>query len=91
VGLYVDAGKLVAARALALVTASPDFKAAVYGSETVPPNLKGWTKLTPVRRVKQDFSFRFSTHGRKYRNYLLWISELPEGGKAKVQELSLLR
>src|SRR3954452_15642784 len=49
VGLYVDAGKRVAARALALVTASPDFKAAVYGSETVPPNLKDWTKLTPVR------------------------------------------
>jgi len=92
VGLYVDAGKLVAARALALVTASPDFKAAVYGSETVPPNLKGWTKLTPVRRVKQDFSFRFSTHGRKYRNYLLWISELPPGKeKAQIQELSLLK
>ena len=40
-------GKLVAARALALVTASPDFKAAVYGSETVPPNLKGWTEAHP--------------------------------------------
>jgi len=64
----------------------------VYGSETVPPNLKGWTKLTPVRRVKQDFSFRFSTHGRKYRNYLLWISELPPGKeKAQIQELSLLK
>ena len=94
VGLYVDAGKLIAARALALVTATPDFKAAVYASETVPPNLGGWTRLTPVRKVKQDFTFRFDTHGHKYRNYLLWISELPPDGdkqKAQVQELSLFK
>ena len=41
---------------------------------------------------KEDFTFRFDTRGRKYRNYLLWISELPpDGEKAKVQELSLLK
>jgi serine/threonine-protein kinase len=94
VGLYVDAGKLIAARALALVTATPGFTAAVYASETVPPNLKGWTRLTPSKKVKQDFSFRFDTRGHKYRNYLLWISELPSGGdkqKAQIQELSLFK
>jgi serine/threonine-protein kinase len=92
VGLYVDAGKVIAARALALVTATPDFKAAVYASETVPPKLGGWTRLTPVRQVKEDFTFRFDTRGHKYRNYLLWISELPpDSAKAKVQELSLLK
>ncbi|MET0614487.1 MAG: protein kinase [Thermoleophilaceae bacterium] len=92
VGLYVDAGRLIAARGLALVTATPGFKAAVYASETVPPGLKGWTRLTPSRRVKQDFTFRFNTHGRKYRNYLLWISELPPGKeKAQIQELSLFK
>jgi eukaryotic-like serine/threonine-protein kinase len=94
VGLYVDAGKLIAARALALVTATPGFTAAVYASETVPPNLKGWTRLTPSTKVKQDFTFRFDTRGHKYRNYLLWISELPSGGdkqKAQIQELSLFK
>ena len=92
VGLYVDAGKLIAARGLALVTATQGFKAAVYASETVPPNLKGWTRLTPVRRVKQDFTFSFNTRGHKYRNYLLWISTLPpDEEKAQVQELSLFR
>jgi hypothetical protein len=92
VGLYVDAGKLIAGRALALVTASPGFKAAVYASETVPPNVKGWTRLTPVRSVKQDYTFRFDTRGHKYRNYLLWISELPpDAEKAQVQELSLFK
>jgi eukaryotic-like serine/threonine-protein kinase len=91
VGLYVDAGKPIEARALALVTATPGFKAAVYGSETVPPSLKGWTLVSPSAKVKEDHTFRIQTRGRLYRNYLLWISELPEGGKAEVQELSLLR
>jgi hypothetical protein len=91
VGLYVNAGKPIEARALALVTATPGFKAAVYGSETVPPNLKGWTRVSPAAKVKEDQTFRIQTRGRLYRNYLLWISELPEGGKAEVQELSLLK
>ena len=65
VGLYVDAGKVIAARALALVTATPGFKAAVYGSETVPPKLGGWTRLTPVKQVKEDFTFRFDTRGQQ--------------------------
>jgi serine/threonine-protein kinase len=91
VGLYVDAGKLIPARGLTLVTATPRFKAAVYGSETVPPKLSGWTRVSDVQSVKQDHTFRLHTRGRLYRYYLLWISELPDSGKAEVQELSLLR
>jgi eukaryotic-like serine/threonine-protein kinase len=91
VGLYVDAGSLIAARGLTLSTATPGFKAAVYASETVPANLRGWTRVSPELKVGQDQTFRLHTRGRKYRYYLLWITELPEGGKAAVQELSLLR
>src|SRR5215216_4428944 len=91
VGLYVDAGKLIKARGLALVTATPDFKAAVYGSETVPAKLRGWTRLSPAAKVNEDHTFRLRTRGRVYRYYLLWISALPEDGKAEVQELSLLK
>jgi hypothetical protein len=95
VGLYVDAGRLIAGRAMALVTSTPGFKAAVYASETVPANLKGWTRLTPVRKVGEDFTFRFTTSGHKYRNYLLWISRLPPGDtdkqKATILELSLFK
>jgi hypothetical protein len=92
VGLYVDAGRLMSARALALVTATPGFKAAVYASETVPLNLKRWHRVSPVATVKQDFTFRIHTGGHLYRNYLLWISELPpDKEKAEVQELSLFR
>jgi eukaryotic-like serine/threonine-protein kinase len=92
VGLYVDAGRLIAARGLALVTATPGFTATVYASETVPPNLKGWTKVSSPAKVNEDHTFRIRTGGHLYRNYLLWISELPSGKeKAEVQELSLLK
>ena len=91
VGLYVDAGKLIKARGLTLVTAKTGFRAAVYGSETVPANLRGWTRLCPPAKVNEDHTFRLRTEGRVYRYYLLWISELPEDGKAEVQELSLLK
>jgi serine/threonine-protein kinase len=91
VGLYVDAGSLIAARGLTLSTATPGFRAAVYASETVPPDLRGWTRVSPDAKVSQDFTFRLRTRDRKYRYYLLWITELPEEGKAAIQELSLLR
>jgi serine/threonine-protein kinase len=91
VGLYVDAGRPIEARGLTLATATPRFRAAVYASETVPANLRGWTRVSPVETVKQDHTFRIRTGGRLYRYYLLWISNLPEGGKAQVQELALLR
>jgi eukaryotic-like serine/threonine-protein kinase len=91
VGLYVDAGSLVRARGLTLATATPGFRAAVYASETVPPNLRGWTRVSPQARVQQDHTFRLRTRGRVYRYYLLWIRALPDGGEAQVQELSLLR
>jgi serine/threonine-protein kinase len=91
VGLYVDAGKLIPGRGLTLTTSTPGFKAAVYGSETVPANLRGWTRLSPVAEVEEDHTFRLRPDGHRYRYYLLWISELPDDGKARVQELALLR
>src|SRR5919109_250676 len=58
VGLYVDAGRPIPARGLTLATSTPRFKAAVYGSETVPPNLRGWTRVSAIRTVNQDHTFR---------------------------------
>jgi eukaryotic-like serine/threonine-protein kinase len=91
VGLYVDAGSLMAARGLTLSTSTPGFTAAVYASETVPAELRGWTRVSPERKVTEDHTFRLRTRGRKYRYYLLWITQLPEDGQAAIQELSLLR
>ena len=92
VGIYVDTGNRVAARRLDLVTSTPGFTAAVYASDSVPGGIKGWTKVSPtIRKVKQDQPFQLDTARREFRNYLLWISELPEGGRAVIKELSLKR
>jgi len=91
VGIYVDAGKLIAARGLALVSSTPGFRARVYASETVPANISGWVPVSPIREVEEEHTFRLRTQRRKFRNYLLWINELPEENKAEVQELSLLK
>jgi hypothetical protein len=47
--------------------------------------------VSPVENVEQDHAFRLKTKGRKFRNYLLWITELPEQNTAEIQELSLLK
>jgi serine/threonine-protein kinase len=87
----VDAGKPLAARGLALATSTPRFKARVYASESVPASINGWIPVSPVQEVGQDHTFRLRTKGRKFRNYLLWITELPKENRARIQELSLLK
>jgi eukaryotic-like serine/threonine-protein kinase len=91
VGLYIDAGSRVAARQLDLVTSTPGYTAAVYASDSVPSRIQRWTRVSPNVRVKEKQSIPLDTTGQEFRNYLLWISELPEGGKAVVKELSLQR
>src|ERR671915_386583 len=92
VGLYIDTGSRVAARQLDLVTSTPGFTAAVYASDSVPGGIGGWTKVSPtVRRVDENQAIQLDTARREFRYYLLWISELPEDGKAVVKELSLKR
>jgi eukaryotic-like serine/threonine-protein kinase len=90
VGLYVDTEAEVAARQLDLVTSKPHFKAAVYAANTVPGRIGGWTKVSStVDDVAEDQRFELDTAHRRFRYYLVWITELPESGKVDIRELSL--
>jgi len=90
VGLYLDADSPIQARRLDLVTSTPGFKAAVYGSANgVPAGIGGWTKLTPKVTVGEEQQFRLRTARQRFRYYLVWITELPDRGKAELLELSL--
>jgi eukaryotic-like serine/threonine-protein kinase len=91
VGLYIDTESRVAARQLDLVTSTPGFTATVYASDSVPSRIERWTRVSQSVRVKEKQSIPLDTAQQEFRNYLLWISELPEGGKAVVKELSLQR
>jgi eukaryotic-like serine/threonine-protein kinase len=91
VGIYIDTDGRVAARQMDLVTSTPGFSAAVYASDSVPSRIERWTKVSTNVRAKENQSIPLDTARQEFRYYLLWITELPEGGKAVVQELSLKR
>src|ERR671924_136920 len=89
VGLYVDADNEVAARQLDLVTSTPGFRAAVYAANTVPGGIGGWRKVSATTTVRQDEKIPLDTARQRFRYYLVWITRLPENGKAEIRELSL--
>jgi hypothetical protein len=93
VGLYVDAGKPVAARQLTLVTSTPGYQARVYAGNTVPDDItsKDWTAVSGKAKVMQDERIQLDTAGRPFRYYLVWITTLPAGNRADIGELALYR
>ena len=95
VGIYVDAGEPIPGRRLALITSTPDpqFKAGVYAANTIPTALRGWTKVSGVRTVNRErAAFRLELpRNQRFQYYLVWISSLPESGKATIQEIRLSR
>jgi eukaryotic-like serine/threonine-protein kinase len=91
VGLYVNAGSRVSARELDVVTSTPGFRATVYASDSVPSRIQDWDKVSPTITAKREQKVPLDTAGKGFRNYLLWISELPEGGRVTIKELALKR
>ena len=55
----------------------------------MPASIKGLEKVSQTLRVEEDQVIELDTGQQRFRNYLLWITELPEGGKAVIKELSL--
>jgi serine/threonine-protein kinase len=91
VGLYVSAGSPVVARRLDLTTPTPGFTASVYAANEVPEDISGWDKVSRDTKVTETDRIAIDTEGRKFRHYLLWITDLGGQEKAEVQELTLYR
>jgi hypothetical protein len=89
VGIYLDTGSRVAARQLDVATSTPGFRAVVYADDSVPSKLSEWQRVSGTVRVDKNERIQLDTARQSFRNYLLWISELPESGKAVIKELSL--
>ena len=89
VGLYVSTNGPIAARQMDVLSGTPGYKAAIYAANNVPADIGGWKKVSPTLTAKQEQAYPLDTAGERFRNYLLWISELPEGGKVTVKELAL--
>jgi hypothetical protein len=89
VGLYINAGSPISARRLVLVTSTPGYQVVVYANNTVPGDIKDWTKVSTRIKVKETTRIQLDTAGRKFRYYLVWIVSLPPGNRADIRELSL--
>jgi hypothetical protein len=74
-----------------VVTSTPGFTAAVYASDSVPSRIQDWHKVSGTLTVKREQRIQLDTARRGFRNYLLWITKLPESGKVAIKELALKR
>jgi len=92
VGLYVDAGAPVPGRRMSLITPTPGWAAEVYvANDPLPDSLEGWTKAAEAGPVAEQARIALDLRGREFRYYLVWITRLPEGNRAEIQELTLSR
>jgi serine/threonine-protein kinase len=83
VGLVLDAGSPVAVKSLTVTTPTPGFQASVMtGSALGGP----FTSDSATQTV--DGTTTFDLNGSTARYYVLWITQLPPGGKADVSEVT---
>jgi tRNA A-37 threonylcarbamoyl transferase component Bud32 len=95
VGIYLDAKPSVEAVRMEIQTAEPGWKADIYGApgDRVPATItSGWTKLGGGT-VKEDRQrFKLDSQGKRYRYYLVWITELPpNASRVEIRELFLFQ
>ena len=80
VGLILDAGRLVAARTLAVETAESGWSATIYGAQSGPPSGAppggGWTALTDSIEVTDRSQAIDLNTTVQSRYYLIWITSL---------------
>ena len=93
VGLYVDAGRPVAARQVDIISREPGYEARILAASgaAVPTGIDGWTPLGHTTQVGSVTHIRVDTRGKRYRYYLVWIVKLAAGGQAGINELTLDR
>ncbi len=94
VGLYLDAGRPVVARAVRIVTSFEGWDVELYVANQVPDTVARWTKVGGGTMDAKTKTFNLDTGGQRFRYYLAWITRLAEdpNGRygAAVSELRLL-
>jgi eukaryotic-like serine/threonine-protein kinase len=93
VGLYVDAEPSVNGRSLEITTPEPGWTMEIYGTRSEPPDewpSDLWTRLGGGKVSKGKERFKLDTGDRRYRYYLVWITQLPPNeGKVEITQLTL--
>jgi eukaryotic-like serine/threonine-protein kinase len=95
VGVYVQAGKPVAAGTLSLITQTPGYAVTIYGRTSAPnpdtfdAGSGGWVKLGSAADVQAHQSIHLSGGNTAYRYYLVWITSLGGRSQAAINEIRL--
>jgi serine/threonine protein kinase len=94
VGLYLDAGRPVVARAIRIITPKAGWSFKLYVADEVPAALTGWTLVGAGTMDATRKTAGLDTAGRTARYYLIWITQLtqsPTGrSNAAISDLELL-
>lgn len=95
VGIYLDAKPSVDAVRMEIQSADPGWKAEIYGApgDRVPESIEtGWTKLGGGTVKSDRQRFKLDSGGKRYRYYLVWITELPPSStRVEISELFLFQ
>jgi serine/threonine-protein kinase len=95
-GLYVDARPGITGRALRIVTNTPGFTVTIYGANSTPtytwPN-PAWTPVsaptTIAARAPSSQSVSLTSGGKRYRYWLVWITNLGSNESVELNEVAL--
>ncbi len=94
VGLYVDARPDTAARVLQVRTKTPGWSATIYGRTSSPPVTwpdSGWQQIGSAANVKGTQSIPLSTGGKRFRFFLVWITNLAGHDQIALNEITLYK
>ena len=86
VGLMVDAGSAVKLAHLTVTTPPPGFTAEIQSSDT---STGGFTADSSSQTVSGTTTF--TLNGSTARYYVVWITQLPPGGRAEISEVTATR
>lgn len=88
VGLYVRAARASSAATAKILTPDHDMAVQIYGATDLPTSLDGWTLLGAAEGPVNNETISLSANsGMRY--FMVWITRLPSGGKARISEFSL--
>jgi tRNA A-37 threonylcarbamoyl transferase component Bud32 len=93
VGIYLDAKPGVEAVRMEVQSAETGWRAEIFGATggRVPESIEdGWSRLGGGVVKTDDQRFRLAASGKRYRYYLVWITELPpDSQKVEISEIAL--
>jgi serine/threonine protein kinase len=94
-GLYLVANPGTAARVLRVVSGTPGFTATVYAANTEPPLTwpnSAWTAVSSATKVTaRHRNIELTSGTRRFRYWLLWITNLGSNHSVQLDELTLYR